>query len=64
MNNFDYDTNKSPIENAFAKAEYYESIGDKENADKMLLLAQKYEEALKKAKQVEINPKKTNETYY
>jgi len=56
-----YDTDKTPLENALAKAEYYESIGDKENAEKMHNLAQKFEETLKKNREVKTDLKKYEE---
>lgn len=54
-----YDPKKSLIENALAKAEYYEKKGDKEKAQKFLELAEKAENIIKKNINTMLNIKKT-----
>lgn len=48
-----YDLNKSLIENAFMKAEYYERKGDKERAEYFLKIAEKIEKILNKQKYID-----------
>lgn len=43
-----YDTNKTLVENALAKAEHYEKQGNKELAEHFLQVAEKIEQVQKK----------------
>lgn len=54
-----YDPKKSLIENALAKAEYYEKLGNKKKAQEFLTMAEKAEKLLKQNKQTILNIEKT-----
>lgn len=58
-----YNKNKTLIENALAKAEYYEKEGNKELAEKFYKLAERIEEVNKKCKENELNAKNKGINY-
>ena len=57
-----YDTNKTLVESALAKAEYYEKQGNKELAEHFLQVAEKIEQVQKKNRERIAEKTKKNES--